>query len=208
MLQLDLNRYRCALFDLDGVVFDSESQYSVFWRKECHRYHPDQPGLEQRIKGMALTEIFSTFFGDVRAEWGDITERLNAWEQAMRYEYVAGFESFLAMLRQHGVKTAVVTSSNRAKMESVYAQHGDGFKGMFDVIMTAEDFDRSKPDPDCYLKGMARLGCTAEQTLVFEDSINGLKAGRDSGATLIGLATTNPDDVVKEYTPIIIKDYT
>ena len=206
MMHFDYNKYKCALFDLDGVVFDTEPQYSIFWQKECQYYHPEQPGLEQRIKGMVLTEIFNNFFKDVEDEWCDIVERLNSWESSMDYEYVAGFETFITQLKLYGVKTAVVTSSNREKMKSVYRQHPQ-FKEMFDVIMTAEDFDKSKPDPDCYLKGMARFGCTPEETVVFEDSINGLKAGKASGALLVGLDTTNPKEIVEEYTNHIINNY-
>ena len=206
MMHFDYNKYKCALFDLDGVVFDTEPQYSIFWQKECQYYHPEQPGLEQRIKGMVLTEIFNTFFKDVEDEWGDIVERLNSWESSMDYEYVAGFEDFIAQLKLHGVKTAVVTSSNREKMKSVYRQHPQ-FKEMFDAILTAEDFDKSKPDPDCYLKGMARFGCKPDETVVFEDSVNGLKAGKASGALLVGLCTTNPEEILKEYTNLIIYNY-
>ncbi len=206
MMHFDYNKYKCALFDLDGVVFDTEPQYSIFWQKECQYYHPEQPGLEQRIKGMVLTEIFNTFFKDVEDEWGDIVERLNSWESSMDYEYVAGFEDFINQLKQHGVKTAVVTSSNREKMKSVYRQHPQ-FKEMFDAIMTAEDFDKSKPDPDCYLKGMARFGCKPDETVVFEDSVNGLKSGKASGALLVGLCTTNPEEIIKKYTNLIIYNY-
>jgi HAD superfamily hydrolase (TIGR01509 family) len=206
MMHFDYNKYKCALFDLDGVVFDTEPQYSIFWQKECQYYHPEQPGLEQRIKGMVLTEIFNTFFKDVEDEWGDIVERLNSWESSMDYEYVAGFEDFINQLKQHGVKTAVVTSSNREKMKSVYRQHPQ-FKEMFDVILTAEDFDKSKPDPDCYLKGMARFGCKPDETVVFEDSVNGLKSGKASGALLVGLCTTNPEEIIKKYTNLIIYNY-
>lgn len=206
MLQFDYKKYKCALFDLDGVVFDTEPQYSIFWQKECQHYHPEQPGLEHRIKGMVLTEIFSTFFKDVESEWGEITERLNTWEASMGYEFVAGFEEFIGQLKLNGVKTAVVTSSNREKMKSVYRQHPN-FKAMFDDILTAEDFDFSKPDPDCYLKGMARFGCKPMETVVFEDSVNGLKAGKASGALLIGLCTTNPREIIEEYTNIIINNY-
>lgn len=205
-MHFDYNKYKCALFDLDGVVFDTEPQYSIFWQKECQYYHPEQPGLEQRIKGMVLTEIFNNFFKDVEDEWGDIVERLNSWESSMDYEYVAGFEDFINQLKLHGVKTAVVTSSNREKMKSVYRQHPQ-FKEMFDVILTAEDFDKSKPDPDCYLKGMARFGCKPDETVVFEDSVNGLKSGKASGALLVGLCTTNPEEIVKKYTNLIIYNY-
>ena len=206
MIEIDLKKYRCALFDLDGVVFDTEPQYTVFWKKECQHYHPEETGMEQRIKGMSLTEIFSTFFADVQDEWQAITERLNSWEASMTYEYISGFERFMDELKSMQIKTAVVTSSNKKKMESVYRQLPD-FKNLFDAILTAEDFDRSKPDPDCYLKGMARFGCQPEETLVFEDSVNGLKSGKASGGTLIGLATTNPEEIVREYTDIVIRNY-
>ena len=68
------------------------------------------------------------------------------------------------------MKTAVVTSSNREKMKSVYRQHSQ-FKEMFDAILTAEDFDKSKPDPDCYLKGMARFGCKPDETVVLLQAV-------------------------------------
>ena len=48
----------------------------------------------------------------------------------------------------------------------------------FDAILTSEDFERSKPDPDCYLKGAALFGAERDECVVFEDSFNGLKAGR------------------------------
>ena len=53
-----MNKLQAALFDLDGVVFDTEPQYSVFWGGECRRYFPNQPGLENRIKGQTLVQIY------------------------------------------------------------------------------------------------------------------------------------------------------
>ena len=47
---------RAALFDLDGVVFDTEGQYSVFWGSQCRLYRPDCPGLEDKIKGQTLVQ--------------------------------------------------------------------------------------------------------------------------------------------------------
>ena len=206
MKELNIDKVKCALFDLDGVVFDTESQYSVFWGGEARRYRPDIPGLEYRIKGMPLTEIFESYFSAVRDEWEEMTERLNAFETGMKYEYIAGFETFIARLRRAGVKTAVVTSSNRAKMDSVKLQHPE-LTELFDAILTAEDFTKGKPDPDCYLMGMSRFGCTREETLVFEDSVNGLKSGRASGAFVVGLATTNPHEIVAQFSDMVIDDF-
>jgi HAD superfamily hydrolase (TIGR01509 family) len=104
------------------------------------------------------------------------------------------------------VLTAVVTSSNLPKMESVY-RHQPGFKVLFDAILTSEDFDRSKPDPDCYLKAARRLGVQIGECVVFEDSINGLKAGRAAGMKVVGLLTTNPLERVAEWSDMQTADY-
>lgn len=199
-------KYKVALFDLDGVVFDTEPQYTVFWGGVARQYHPELPGLEHTIKGSTLDQIFGKYFADVPNEHASIVERLNAYEQQMRYEYVAGFEAFLGFLRDRGVRTAIVTSSNRAKMEAVYAQHPE-LKNWFDTILTSEDFSESKPSPDCYLKGAEYFHVLPEECVVFEDSFNGLESGRESGAYVVGLSTTNPAEQIAPLTDIVIADY-
>ena len=140
------------------------------------------------------------------AEQESITSRLNDYEQQMRYDYIAGFEALIAMLRSHGVRTAVVTSSNIPKMESVY-RYQPGFKALFDAILTSEDFDRSKPDPDCYQKAAQRLGAQSDECIVFEDSFNGLRAGRAAKMAVVGLATTNAEEAIRPLSDIQLKDY-
>ncbi len=203
----DMERTKAALFDLDGVVFDTEPQYSIFWGQQCREFHPEHPGLENEIKGQTLVQIFDAWFsGSLQASQPLIVERLNAYERQMAYEYVAGFEAFVTTLRQQGIATAVVTSSNREKMEAVYAKH-PAFKEFFDAILTSEDFERSKPDPDCYLKAAARLGVQPYYCVVFEDSFNGLRSGRAAGMTVVGLATTNPADAIRPFCDRVISDY-
>ena len=124
----------------------------------------------------------------------------------MRYEYIAGFEQLIADLHAHGVKTAVVTSSNQPKMESVYRAQPQ-FKQLFDAILTSEDFEHSKPHPDCYLKAAARFNVEPSECIVFEDSFNGLKSGRAAGMKVVGLATTNPADSIAPFSDIQITDY-
>ena len=199
--------FQAALFDLDGVVFNTEPQYTVFWGAQCREFHPEHPGLEQEIKGMTLVQIYDAWFsGELSEKQVLITERLNDYEAQMSYDYVAGFEAFIHALRNQGVKTAVVTSSNQPKMEAVYRSHPE-FKGLFDAILTAEDFDRSKPDPDCYLKAAGRFGIAPEHCVVFEDSFNGLKSGRAAGMYVVGLATTNPTDAIRPLCDEVISDY-
>ena len=198
---------KAALFDLDGVVFDTEPQYTVFWGSQCRLYHPELPGLEQDIKGSTLTQIYNRWFsGDLAAEQATITERLNEFEAQMRFDYIAGFEALIADLHAHGVKTAVVTSSNQPKMESVYRAQ-PGFRQLFDAILTSEDFEYSKPHPDCYLKGAARFGATPGECIVFEDSFNGLKSGRAAGMKVVGVATTNSKEAIRELSDVQITNF-
>ena len=202
-----MKELKAALFDLDGVVFDTEPQYTVFWGSQCRLYHPEHPGLEHEIKGSTLTQIYDRWFnGPLEKERAIITQRLDAFEQQMSFIYIDGFEAFVNDLKQHGVKTAVVTSSNVPKMESVYRQRPE-FRQLFDAILTSEDFAFSKPHPDCYQRGAQRFGADPSECVVFEDSINGLRSGRASGAVVAGLATTLPVETIKELSDVQLTDY-
>ena len=206
-MKKDMN-FKAALFDLDGVVFDTEPQYSVFWGAQCREFHPEHPGLENEIKGQTLTQIYDAWFsGPLEPKQALITERLNAYEAQMKYIYLDGLEDYLRLLRQQGVKTAVVTSSNLPKMQAVYASHPE-FHELFDAILTSEDFERSKPDPDCYLKAAGRFGVEPQDCVVFEDSFNGPKSGRAAGMYVVGLATTNAAEAIAPLCDEVIKDYT
>jgi len=202
-----MRQLKAALFDLDGVVFDTEPQYTIFWGSQCRLYHPEHPGLEHEIKGSTLQQIYDKWWnGELEKERDIVTQRLNEFEAQMDYNYIAGFEAFVRDLRQHGVKTAVVTSSNMPKMESVFRARPE-FTSLFDAILTSEDFAESKPSPDCYLKGAERFGVSPDECVVLEDSINGLKSGRAAGMYVVGLTTTNTKENIEALSNIQIKDY-
>ena len=124
----------------------------------------------------------------------------------MSFDYVEGFLTFVYKLKDMGIKTAVVTSSNLAKMESVYQKVPD-FSHLFDAILTSEDFAESKPSPDCYLTAAARFDLDAADCVVFEDSFNGIRSGRAAGMKVVGLATTNSRQSISPLCDIVIDDY-
>lgn len=198
--------HKAALFDLDGVVIDTESQYTKFWGQMGKEYFPDEPDFANRIKGSTLVQIFDRYFKGETQKQQAITKDLDNFERSMSYDYIAGCPAFILKLREMGVKTAVVTSSNLAKMENVYHAHPK-FKELFDVILTSEDFDKSKPDPDCYLKAAQQFEFQPDECVGFEDSINGLKAVRAAKMICVGLATTNSEEVVSQYADIVIDNY-
>lgn len=187
---------KACLFDLDGVVFDTEPQYTLFWAKIAREFRPDVPDMEHLIKGQTLVEIYDRYFGGDTATQQTITDRLNDYERnELAYSYLPGFEAFVERLRSGGIKTAVVTSSNREKMENIYRRHPE-FRGYFDAILTSEDFTESKPSPQCYERAAARFGLEPKECIVFEDSFNGLRSGRESGAYVVGITSTNSAEAI------------
>ena len=197
---------KACLFDLDGVVFDTEPLYTLFWRNLDKRLRPNIDNFEHIIKGQTLVQIYDKYFAGEEKKQEEITAFVNEYEQNMSFNYITGFEDFVKDVRSKGVKTAVVTSSNLEKMLNVYNKHPE-FKGYFDEILTSEDFEESKPSPDCYFKAAARFGVSPKECIVFEDSFNGLRSGIASGARVIGLATTNSVAEIEPYTKEVISNY-
>ena len=197
---------KACLFDLDGVVFDTEPLYTLFWRNLDKRLRPNIDNFEHIIKGQTLAQIYDKYFAGEEKKQEEITAFVNEYEQNMSFNYITGFEDFVKDVRSKGIKTAVVTSSNLEKMQNVYNKHPE-FKGYFDEILTSEDFEESKPSPDCYFKAAARFGVSPKECIVFEDSFNGLRSGIASGARVIGLATTNSVAEIEPYTKEVISNY-
>ena len=193
--------------DRDAISSAPSSTYQVFWGSTGRAYHPETPDFAQRIKGMTLTQIYDAWFSRQTELQAEITRRLNEFEGGMRYNYIKGFEPFIRQLKQAGVKTAIVTSSNDEKMQSVFRARPE-LKTLFDRILTSEDYTASKPDPDCYLTAAGLFGMQPTDCVVFEDSVNGLKSGRASGAFVVGLTTTNPQEVVAPLADFTIRDFT
>lgn len=204
-MKMDTTKTIAALFDFDGVIMDTETQYTVFWEQRGLKYL-NEVNFGRSIKGQTLAQIYEKYFADLPEARREISADLSVFEKEMSYEYIPGVESFIADLRHNGVKVAVVTSSNEEKMQNVYNAHPE-FKGMVDRILTGEMFARSKPAPDCFLMGMELFGATPENTYVFEDSFHGLQAGMDSGATVIGLATTNTREAIASKAHSVIDDF-
>lgn len=203
---MDITKPIAALFDLDGVVLDTESQYTIFWDEQGRKYL-GMDNFCSTIKGQTLTQILNNnFTGELESCHEQIIADLDRFERNMDYQYISGAQRFISELRQHGVKIAVVTSSNNDKMEHVYRVHPD-FKNQFDAILTGDMFKRSKPNPDCFLLGMELFDAQPGNSFVFEDSFHGLAAGASSGAIVVGLATTNSRQSIEDKAVIVIDNF-
>ena len=200
-----MNKFKAALFDLDGTLVETEGQYTEFWSAMGRKYRPDVPDLAQIIKGTTLVQIFDNFFPD--QQWREeITAGLDEWEKNMEYPFIPGALEFLKDLKAHGVKCAVVTSSNKKKIDAVRAKIPD-FDSLFDRILTSEDFRASKPDPDCYNLGAKVFNCKKKECIVFEDAFTGLQAGMSSRIFTVGITTYNSREQIQDKCNYVIDNF-
>lgn len=197
---------QAVAFDCDGVVLDTEPEYTEIWGRIGREMLPGMPDFAQRIKGTTLAEILHKYF-PAPDQQREVRRRLEEYEAGeMRYAYKAGVVEFIGRLRSRGVRTALVTSSDRTKMGHVYDTLAD-LPGLFDVVVTAEDVRRGKPDSECYIKAAELLGCRPERLAVVEDSVNGLVAANDEGITCVGLAGTFREEELSHHAHLTATSY-
>lgn len=193
-----------VLFDLDGVLIDSEGLYTAFWAETGRIFGVPSPTFAADIKGTTLKSILNYFPGEeLKAK---VIQRIHDFEDTMQYQLFPGVEDFLKALKQAGIPTAIVTSSDEVKMACLYSQLPI-LREMVDVVIDASMVTRSKPDPQGYILAAEKLGRAPENCFVFEDSLQGLEAGRSAGATVIGLATTNSVDAVRPLCDYLLPSF-
>ena len=177
------------LFDLDGVLIDSETEYTRIWQAIDQAFPTGVENFAIKIKGQTLPEILSQNFPEHL--WPDVTAMLNEREQRMHYPPLPGAMEILAELKRRDIPRALVTSSNGYKMKHLREECPD-LEGFFSAIVTADMISHSKPDPEGYLLGARLIGADPTHCVVFEDSRQGLTAGKAAGAYTVGLTTTLP----------------
>ena len=195
-----------ALFDLDGVIINTEPLYTGFWQEIGKEYFPDDESFAHKLKGQTLSNIFSLYFDGDEIAKKTIRQKLDNFEAQMDFPLVSGIENFLLQLKEAAIPAVVVTSSDRYKMESLKKKRPSLMDG-FNRVFTAEDSQKSKPAPDCYISAAKSLGFCPCECCVFEDSVSGLKAARDSGAFVVGLTTSFPNEIVDEMSDMSIPNF-
>ena len=194
-----------VLFDLDGVLIDTETQYSVFWGEIGEKYLGNREEFAARIKGSNLSTILNNNFPDPDLQ-KEIVAQLDDFQANMSYSIYLGVKEFIQQLVENDIPMCIVTSSDDRKMESLFEQQ-PYFKDVFRNIITGDMVTKSKPDPECFLKGAELIGVDISNCFVFEDSMQGIAAGIASGATVIALDTTNSREAISALTDNIISSF-
>lgn len=194
-----------VLFDLDGVLIDSETIYTQFWDDAEKKYPTGIENFAYVIKGNNLKRILNTYFPDRKVQ-SELLHMIDELENNMAFTIFDGVIGFLEDIKANDIPCALVTSSDKMKMEKLYKQHPD-FGKYFDAVVTGDMVKKSKPDPECFLMGASLLNRNPGDCYIFEDSNSGLMAAAAAGGKVIALATTLKREDIKIKAGKIIDNF-
>ena len=178
------------LFDLDGTLIDSEplwlkAEIEVMAEVGCHWDEQDQINC---LGGPAeRTERYMQERSQNIKPYGYFINRLHEVMRARitnELDLIPNALSLLKECKDAGIKTALVTASSRDLMTIVLKRFP---LGTFDVVVSGDDVEKSKPDPAPYLLAAKQLSVDISKCLVLEDSLTGVQSGLSSGAKVIGI---------------------
>ena len=172
-----------SLFDLDGLLLDTERIYTTVTQKIVGRFGKTFDwSLKRNMIGRPAIDS-ANYLVDALALPMNADEYLNERNAMLRKSFATceampGAEKLIRHLHRHDIRMAVATSSTRDLYEIKITRHREWF-ALFEVVVTGDDAEiaQGKPAPDIFLIAAARINADAASTLVFEDSPLGLEAG-------------------------------
>ena len=166
-----------------------------------------------KINGMHSNDIFPMLLGDeVVAEYG--IDRLHHEKEAVYRDLyrphikpIAGVVELMKMAKEAGVKCAIGSSGCRENVEMII--EGLGLAELIDASISGSDVTHGKPHPEIFIKAYEALGLKADECIVVEDAIIGIKAGLAAGCKCIAVTTTATAEVLtEEGASLCVADYT
>lgn len=193
------------LFDLDGVIIDSEKEYSKIWAQINQEFPSGTDNLEQVIKGSTLTKILNDHYPDEKIKIA-VATRLHELENRMRYNYLPYAKEFLEEIQKLNISSALVTSSDDEKMNHL-KEEIPNLLDFFEYVVTGDQVKTSKPSPEGYLLAATKLNCEISDCVVFEDSLQGVMAGKNSGALVVGVCGTLSPEKLSPYSDFLVNNF-
>ena len=183
-------RIRGVLFDMDGLVLDTEKLYTRFWMEACRFYGfpmTVEQALKMRSANAALSaENLRSFFGptvDYPKCRAKRIQLMDAFIEEQGVELKPGIFELLDALDSRSIPAAITSSSPRARIETHLASVG--LLHRFAAICSGHDVPRGKPAPDIYLHGAACLNLPPEACLALEDSPTGILSAYRAGCMAV-----------------------
>lgn len=185
---------RALIFDLDGVLIDTEPKHKEAKRMAFHSFGLAVPEpMYDDFRGRSdqdMAQHVVREFGPGDLAWVEVLDLKHKIFASLEsdIEAVPGALDFLRTARARMEKLALATSATERNQR--YAFERFGLAPYFDVVVNASDITHTKPHPEAYHTTVARLGIPAEDCLVIEDSKNGIVAAKGAGCRVAALTTS------------------
>ena len=185
-----MKKFEAVLFDMDGVIFDTERVYLDGWKKVFKKYGYEMTKeIYISVMGTGRKNVSKTFLNIYGADLPII----QMYEEKDRELFKAiaegqvplkqGVKEILGFLKEKGYKTALATSAKRERTMKQLKM--GGIEELFDAIVSGDEAEKSKPDPGIFLTAAKKLSIKPENCIVVEDSPAGIQAAYN--AEMMGL---------------------
>ena len=186
---------RAFVFDMDGVIIDSNPVHRVAWAEYTRRHGVEMTeAMQQRMYGKRNDEIIRDFLGprlsddEVLAHGAAKEELYREMMESRAGEYlVPGIREFLS--RHSNLKFGLATNAEPPNVDFVLDK--TGLQRFFAVVVNGHQVTNPKPHPEIYLRVAGMLGVPPAACVVFEDSYTGVEAGVAAGMRVVGVTTTH-----------------
>ena len=209
-----LDNFEAVIFDLDGSLVDSMWMWKAIDCEYLRGFGIEPPkDLQKDIGGRSFFETaryFKDRFGieDSIEKIGDDWNKM-AWDKYTHdVPLKDGVFEFLSECDKKGIKLGIASSNSTELIEQVLSSHD--IRERFESVKSGTEILKGKPAPDVYLAVAEELGVDPEKCLVFEDLVDGIKAGKNAGMTVVAVSddySRHSDDLKKELADYYIEDY-
>ncbi len=214
MVNINLDDYEAVIFDLDGSLVDSMWMWEAIDQEYLGSFGIDPPAtLQQDIGGRSFVETAIYFkerfnIPDSIDKIGDDWNRM-AWDKyTNEVPLKNGVGSFLQSCREKGIKLGIASSNSAELIKQVLSSHK--LNDLFTSVKSGTEVLKGKPAPDVYLAVSTELDANPSKCLVFEDLVDGIKAGKNAGMTVVAVSddySRHSDAQKKELSDYYIEDY-
>ena len=203
------------IFDMDGVVIDSNPYHKIAWEKFLigQAIPFDDQLFDNVLSGRTGPTSLHLIFGDDLSQ-----EKLDLYLEEVDSNYqniiresddvrpIAGVHAFLDQITGNGLRLALATSAPTLNIELGLQKLK--LENTFEHIVGKVDVSHGKPHPEVYLTSLKLLGMAAENCIVFEDSKAGIQSARSAGIQVVGIASGHSkEELLEEGVSMVVDDF-
>ena len=199
---------KAVIFDLDGVIIDSNPEIEKFWHRWAAKTNRQltRQNIIEHIHGRKGVETLDALFNDINAETKEaILRDANEFDSRMSPEPIPGIYHFIQALFKLNIPIGLVTSSH--KKRALLMLEKQSLSNNFEEHVTAEDVTNGKPHPQPYLTMATKLNQAPEYCLVFEDAISGVQSAKAAGMEVVGINAMAAENLIANGASYVLPNF-